>query len=234
MKNSNVNETTKAKKAIVNGNELANLVNQPVRLTKAQKLAKAKADKAKEAKEAKALQAKQKRKEAIKAAKIERAKANVKAKADRIIKLQAEIKEAKKLIPKVKGAKIDYSVASKAALKINATIESLKAKKETDGLTMTEYKRLINALYKVEDKTLSRVYKNLSKPTTDELAQLIKEMLGRSKFPTFKAFAEAMPNRYYYSIWNGLNVLAKFNKLNATKVKAAKQNKETAKALEIA
>ena len=110
--------------------------------------------------------------------------------------------------------------------KVNATVETLKARE-----TRTRYEsvRLANAIYKVESRTLSKIYKELSK-AEGELKEIITEILGDYKFPEFKEFVKKAPEKKeYFSIWNGLNMIKKFNLKAEQKKKAAKQQKNEAK-----
>ena len=106
--------------------------------------------------------------------------------------------------------------------KAKATIETLKAK---ESRTSYESVRLANAIYKIESKTLSKVYKELS-TSEGELKQIVTEILGGSKFPTFKEFAsKAKEGKESFSVWNGLQMLAKFNVKAEQLKKAARQQK---------
>ena len=101
-----------------------------------------------------------------------------------------------------------------------AKYETLKAK---GTLTLTQLGYLANAKYKIEDRSLSKVYKVVS-----ELSDA-KELLGKSTMPTFKAFAEAMPVKEFYSVYDGIRTLIKFNKASALATKVQRQDKATAK-----
>ena len=73
---------------------------------------------------------------------------------------------------------------SKVMKKVNETVETLIAK---ETRTRFESVRLANALYKKESRTLSKIYKELSK-AEGELSEVISEILGEYKFPEFKEF----------------------------------------------
>jgi len=120
---------------------------------------------------------------------------------------------------------------SKVMNKVSATVETLSAKKTR---TRFESVRLANALYKKESRTLSKIYKELSN-AEGELAEVINEILGDYKFPEFKEFVKKAPeNKEYFSIWNGLNMIKKFNLKAEQKKKAAKQQaKEAKKTMEV-
>jgi hypothetical protein len=120
---------------------------------------------------------------------------------------------------------------SKVMNKVSATVETLSAK---ETRTRFESVRLANALYKKESRTLSKIYKELSK-AEGELSEVISEILGEYKFPEFKEFVKKAPeNKEYFSIWNGLNMIKKFNLKAEQKKKAAKQQvKESKKTMDI-
>jgi len=110
--------------------------------------------------------------------------------------------------------------------KVSATVETLIAK---ETRTRFESVRLANALYKKESRTLSKIYKELSK-AEGELSEVISEILGEYKFPEFKEFVKKAPEgKEYFSIWNGLNMIKKFNLKAEQKKKAEKQQKNEAK-----
>ena len=109
--------------------------------------------------------------------------------------------------------------APKWATKANATIKTLKAKKEK---TAFDWVRLTNAKAKIEDKSLSKLYKRLEELTPEEKTGI----LGKSKFPTFKEFtAKAQPGKQFFSLYSGLMMLKKFNKQEKTQTRVKRQNK---------
>ena len=115
---------------------------------------------------------------------------------------------------------------SKVMKKVSATVETLIAK---ETRTRFESVRLANALYKKESRTLSKIYKELSK-AEGELSEVISEILGEYKFPEFKEFVKKAPEgKEYFSIWNGLNMIKKFNLKAEQRKKAEKQQKNEAK-----
>ena len=116
--------------------------------------------------------------------------------------------------------------------KINA-INKLEQKAKTKTLTTYELKRLVNAKMYLENKSLSKVYKELSRSNknenqNDEIKPLINQMLGNNKFPTFAEFAEKSQGTYF-STWKGLTILCKFNIKAQTQDKLERQNKAIAK-----
>ena len=129
--------------------------------------------------------------------------------------------QVKKAISKT----VKISDAPKWATKSIETINTLKAKKERSQF---ETLRLVNQMYKIENRSLSKIYKDLSNPST-EIQALISEILGKSKFPTFAEFkAKAKKEQIYFSVYSGLLIVKQFNKIAKTRVKVAKQNKVTA------
>jgi hypothetical protein len=92
-----------------------------------------------------------------------------------------------------------------------------------ENKTIFDFVKLANVSDKIENKTISKVYKNvISSPYA-------KTILGGSKTPTFAEFVAKMPVKDSYSNWNGYLCLAKFNIKNQTAKKVQRQNKQTAK-----
>lgn len=110
--------------------------------------------------------------------------------------------------------------------KANATIKALNDK---ENRTQFDAVRLANQMYKIENRSLSKVYRELQKPSA-EIKPIIKEILGKSKFPTFAEFsAKAKEGQIFFSIYSGLLMLKKFNRIEQTRAKVKRQNKTTAK-----
>ena len=67
---------------------------------------------------------------------------------------------------------------SNAVVKAEATIKSIKAK---ETRTAFDLQKLANAVYKVEQKSISHVYKQLNSLYNDkgELAELVRELAGK-------------------------------------------------------
>ena len=121
---------------------------------------------------------------------------------------------------------VKIAESPKWATKSIETIKTLKAKKERSQF---ETLRLVNQMYKIENRSLSKIYKDLSNPST-EIQALISEILGKSQFPTFAQFkAKAKKEQIYFSVYSGLLIVKQFNKIAKTRSKVAKQNKATAK-----
>ena len=129
--------------------------------------------------------------------------------------------QVKKAISKT----VKISEAPKWATKSIETINTLKAKK---GRSQFETLRLVNQMYKIENRSLSKIYKDLSSPS-QEIQSLISEILGKSEFPTFAQFkAKAKKEQIYFSVYSGLLIVKQFNKIAKTRAKVTRQNKVTA------
>ena len=119
-----------------------------------------------------------------------------------------------------------------------ARIETLKAK---ENRTTYESQCLANAMYTVENRTLSKVYKNLLREIENEKPSDLKDeilrILGGYDFPTDKQFvnmAKKGKMKQHWSIWDGLGIVRKFNKKAMQQKKAAKQqSKESKKTMDI-
>lgn len=117
------------------------------------------------------------------------------------------------------------ATAPKWATNAKKTIKTLS--KKTDR-TQFETLRLVNQMYKIENRSLSKIYRELANPT-QEIKILISEMLGKSQFPTFAQFkAKAKKGQVYFSIYSGLLIVKQFNKIARTRAKVKRQNKATA------
>jgi hypothetical protein len=116
---------------------------------------------------------------------------------------------------------------SKAVTKKIEAINKLQDKAKNETLTTYELKRLINAKMYIDNKSLSKVYKELQSPS-NEIKPLVTQMIGKYKFPTFKEFS-SKTNGTYFSTWKGLTILCEFNLNAKRKTKLANQNKAIAK-----
>lgn len=118
------------------------------------------------------------------------------------------------------------TTSPKWATNAKNTIKTLSKKSDR---TQFETLRLINQMYKIENRSLSKIYKELANPST-EIKALISEMLGKSDFPTFAQFkAKAKKGQIYFSVYSGLLIVKQFNKIARTRAKVKRQNKVTAK-----
>jgi len=130
-----------------------------------------------------------------------------------------------KQVQKAISKTVKIAESPKWATKSIETIKTLKAKKERSQF---ETLRLVNQMYKIENRSLSKIYKDLSNPSP-EIQALISEILGKSQFPTFAQFkAKAKKEQIYFSVYSGLLIVKQFNKIAKTRIKVAKQNKATA------
>jgi hypothetical protein len=87
---------------------------------------------------------------------------------------------------------------------------------------------LANAEYKIESKTMSKVFRAVTE------SEYASEILDGAEMPSFAQFCEAMkPNESrLYSVYQGFLTLKKFRKITnveKTAKKAERQNKATAK-----
>lgn len=113
---------------------------------------------------------------------------------------------------------------SKGTTKMLNRLNELKKLKEKRTQMQSVY--LFNVAYKLENKSLSKVYKDL-KNSTGELLKYRDEILGLSKFPSFKDFqakASKKRGKYQHSIYSGLLMLKQFNKIEKTKARVKRQN----------
>ena len=92
-----------------------------------------------------------------------------------------------------------------------------------ENKSIFDFVKLANVTDKLENKTASKVYKNVT------ASAYVKNILGSSKIPTFSEFVAKLPIKESYSNWDGYKCLAKFNVKNQTAKKVALQNKATAK-----
>lgn len=97
-------------------------------------------------------------------------------------------------------------------------------------LTPNECKFLANALLYFDMKSISKIYNILAKSTDAEIKEAIKGVLGKSKFPSFKEFVQVIKEgKKFFSVWDGLGMLAKFNNSAKQLKRAERQTKAQAK-----
>jgi hypothetical protein len=111
---------------------------------------------------------------------------------------------------------------------MNKEIAKIEALKGIENRTAMQSVYLANATHKIENKTMSKVYRSVCE------SPYANEILDGAKMPTFNEFCKAMkPNESrLYSVYQGFLTLKKFRKVtNVEKAakKAARQNKATAK-----
>lgn len=119
---------------------------------------------------------------------------------------------------------------TKGKAKKVATLKVLQAKK-----VKTEYERqrIINLLVFFDNRTLSQVWKMITKSENKAIQEEVKLMLGKSQFPSFKLWSQkAKEGKTEFTVWDGLQMLRKFNKVELTKKRVERQNK--AQALKVA
>ena len=90
-----------------------------------------------------------------------------------------------------------------------------------ENKTIFDFVKLANVSDKIENKTASKVYKNVIS------SEYAKTILGTSKMPSFADFVAKLPIKPSYSNWHGYLCLSKFNVKNETAKKVARQNKAT-------
>jgi len=99
-----------------------------------------------------------------------------------------------------------------------------------DNKTPNECKFLANALLYFDVKSISKIYNLITKSKDAEINEALKGVLGKSKVPTFAEFVEvAKEGKRFFTIWDGLGMMAKFNNSAKQLKKAERQNKATAK-----
>jgi len=101
---------------------------------------------------------------------------------------------------------------------------------DKDAKTPNECKFLANALLFFDVKSISKIYNVITKSKNPEINEALKGVLGKSKVPTFAEFIEvAKEGKQFFSVWDGLGMMAKFNNSAKQLKKAERQNKATAK-----
>lgn len=114
---------------------------------------------------------------------------------------------------------------SNATLKAVETINTIKAQEKKSAFDL---QKLANAIYKVEAKSISHIYKQVTALYSEqsELGEVVRELAGK-KLPTFKAFATAYKGSP--CLWYGFATLRKLNPKFKLAEKVKRQNKATAK-----
>ena len=92
-----------------------------------------------------------------------------------------------------------------------------------ENKTIFDLVKLANVTDKIENKTASKVYKNVT------ASAYASEIVGKAKMPTFSEFIAKLKVKESYSNWDGYLCLSKFNTKNETAKKVSRQNKSTAK-----
>ena len=114
---------------------------------------------------------------------------------------------------------------SKATAKAVETINAIKGQETKSAFDL---QKLANAIYKVEAKSISHIYKQVTALYSEqtELGEVVRELAG-TKLPTFKAFATAYKGTP--CLWYGFATLRKLNPKFQLAEKVKRQNKATAK-----
>ena len=158
-------------------------------------------------------------------------KNNVAPTANQVEKAKATLKAAREAARKpltaeqiAKKERIEEIATEKGISKVMAKafegIERLVAKKESEGLNTQETVFLVNNKHKIESKSASYVYRLMQDMDAGERA----DILGNSSLPSFKEFTGKLnKDQKFFTYFNGLQVLAKFNKAAAIKTKLDKQ-----------
>ena len=115
---------------------------------------------------------------------------------------------------------------TKGKAKKLATLKVLQSKKVK---TEFERQRIINILIFFESRTLSQVYKTITKTENKAIQVEVSAMLGKSKMPSFAQFkTKAKDGKTEFTVWDGLQMLRKFNKVELTQKRVNRQNKTQA------
>lgn len=117
---------------------------------------------------------------------------------------------------------------SKGYQKLLDTVTKLESK---DILTSHETARLINAKLKIEDKSISKVYKMIFEYASNDVQTLVDKMFPKSR-PTFKTFKDKVKDKPYYSVYDGLLACSKLSKGAQLADKVKKQGGAIGKAAE--
>jgi hypothetical protein len=154
--------------------------------------------------------------------------------AERTKKVNAEAN--KKAQSKLKSKQLPKKkVKSKGQLKREARVQQLTDMGKNRTLTTRELTWLFSADIYLESRSISSVYNFFKKyfANTEENNNTgkdkLKQLTGKNTLPKFSDFADKMPDKFLFSYFDGLRVLAKFNKKAKTASKVKRQNKATAK-----
>ena len=109
-----------------------------------------------------------------------------------------------------------------ATKKLTSNMKALisKAKLESkENKTTFDFVRLANVTDKLENKSISKVYSEVTNSI------YIVNILGTNLIPSFAEFREKLPNKDFYSNFDGYKAMAKFNLKATTIKKVERQNK---------
>jgi hypothetical protein len=125
-----------------------------------------------------------------------------------------------KKLTKKQVAKVTVAKVAKVKVSLKDRQSELISK---ETKTVFDFVKLANVTDKIENKTASKVYKNIKENVYSS------DILGGSKFPSFTEFTSKLAVKDSYSNWDGYKVLAKFNVKATLTSKVARQNKAEAK-----
>lgn len=107
---------------------------------------------------------------------------------------------------------------SKKIQKLQTKVATLSAKA---NLTSWDKLNLVYAKLQLEDKSASKLYKNLFEHPSPEIKDALIDAIGNFK-PDFRAFSDKLPkDKTYFSTWDGILACQKFNKAALLAAKAA-------------
>tara|TARA_B110000908_G_scaffold50236_1_gene61435 strand:- start:542 stop:928 length:387 start_codon:yes stop_codon:yes gene_type:complete len=117
---------------------------------------------------------------------------------------------------------------SKSDARIVEQVIKLKNKAKKETLSGFDLQKLTNAVYKIEAKSISHVYKQIKALHVDkgELGELVRALAGKT-LPSFKAFADGFKGAP--CLWFGFATLRKLNPKFQIEAKVKRQNKSEAK-----
>jgi hypothetical protein len=137
--------------------------------------------------------------------------------------LKAEAK--RKLLAEAEALKLvnRKEAQSKAEAKRLQLVDKLEALK-TSAKSSFDFAKIANLSDKIEDKTLSAIYKKVTQ------SAFASDICGSAEnIPTFAQFKAEAPVKVFFSNWDGYLLLRKFNKAEALASKLKRQAEAVAK-----
>ncbi len=132
-----------------------------------------------------------------------------------------------------------WAIPSTTAQKAAANVAKYEALKAVRPLTPNEAKLYLSSLLKLDNLSVSKLYKTLFETTDQNIKTQVATVWGGTVRPTFATFASYIPlgkdtdgndaPYQYVSVWVGLNALAKHNKSAIAAAKVAKQGGQVVK-----
>jgi membrane protein involved in colicin uptake len=146
------------------------------------------------------------------------------AEAERIA-LQFKTKEKAEAKAKVEAEALNKRIEAKAKaqakqVELNEKLEALKS----NAKSSFDFVKLANLTDKIEDKTLSAIFKKVT-----QSAYIIDICGSAENVPTFNQFKDKAPQKVFFSNWDGYMILRKFNAKELLTSKVERQNKAVAK-----